>query len=171
VIWGCVKTYSVNLFTQPQITHYIIRFHTNSDHSLQNTFSYKHRSISVCVKTYSVMSHLSLCENVFCNESSEFVWFHTNSDHSLQNTCSHKLRPLITEYVFTQTQMTHYRIRFHTNWDHSLQNTFSHKLRSLITEYVFIQTQVICVCMKTYSVMSGLSLCENVFCNEWSQFV
>jgi hypothetical protein len=37
---------------------------------------------------------------------------------SLQNTFSHKLRSLITEYVFTQTQITHYRIRFHTNSDH-----------------------------------------------------
>jgi archaellin len=84
------------------------------------------------VKTYSVMSGL------------------TNSDHSLENTFSYKLRPLITEYVFIQTQITHYRIRVHTNSDHTLQNTFSYK---------------------TYSVMSDLSLYENVFCNEWSEFV
>jgi hypothetical protein len=88
------------------------------------------------MKTYSVMSDLCLYENVFCNKLSE-------------------LRPLITEYVFIQTQITHYRIRFHTNTDHSLQNTFSYKHRPLITEYVFIQT-----------LMSDLRLCENVFCNE-----
>jgi hypothetical protein len=117
--------------------------------------------IWVCVKTCSVMSDLSLCENVFCYEWPEFLWqhillwvtwvysyclyhkfFHTNSDHSLQNTFSHKLRSLITEYVFTQTQITHYRISFHTNSEHSLQNTFSHKLRSLITEHVFTQTEI-----------------------------
>jgi hypothetical protein len=106
--------------------------------------------IWVCMKTYSVMSDLSFCENVFCNESSQFVW-----------------KRLITEYVFIQTQITHYRIRFHTNWDDSLQNTFSHKLRPLITEYVFTQTETT-VCVKSYSVMGGLSLCDNVFCNEWS---
>jgi hypothetical protein len=123
--------------------------------------------IWVCMKTYSVMSGMSLCGNVFCNEWSEFVTqithyrmrFHTNSDHTLQNTCSHNLRSLITEYVVTQTQITHYRKRFHTNSYHSLQNTFSYKLRS------------IWVCMKTYFVMSDLSLYENVFCNEWSEFV
>jgi hypothetical protein len=124
------------------------------------------------VKRYSVMSDLCLCESVFCNEWSVIthyrIRFHTNTDHSLQNTFSHKLRWLITEYVFTQTQITHYRIRFHTNSDHSLQNTFSYKLRSLITEYVFTQTSVY---VKTYSVMSDLSLCENVFCNESSEFV
>jgi hypothetical protein len=95
--------------------------------------------IWVCVTTYSVMSDLSLCENVFCNEWSEFVW-------QLQNMLSHKLRSLITEYVVTQTQITYNRIRCHTNSDHSLQNTL-------------------------YSVISDLSLCDNVFCNEWSEFV
>jgi hypothetical protein len=104
--------------------------------------------ISVYVKTYSVMSDLSLCENVFCNESS----------------FSHKLRSLITEYVFTQTQTTHYRIRFHTNSDHSLQNTSSFARKRILQ-------WVICVCVKTYSVMGDLCLCENVFCNEWSEFV
>jgi hypothetical protein len=89
------------------------------------------------MKPYSVISDLCLYENVFCNDR---IRFHTNSDHLLQNTFSHKHRPLITEYVFIQTQITHYRIRFHTNTDHSLQNT--------------------------YSVMSDLSLYENVFCNE-----
>jgi hypothetical protein len=148
--------------------------------------------LSLCVKTYFVMSDLRLCENVFCNEWSEFVWkriliteyvfiqtqithyrirFHTNSDHSLQNTFSYKLRSLITEYVFIQAQITHYRIRFHTNWDHSLQNTFSYKLRSFITEYVFTQPQITHYKIRTYSVMSHLSLYENVFCNESSVFV
>jgi alkylhydroperoxidase/carboxymuconolactone decarboxylase family protein YurZ len=162
--------------------------------------------IWVSMTTYSVIIDLSLCENVFCNEwSTEYVFTqtqithyrihcHTNSDHSLQNTLSHKLRSLITEYVVTQTQITHYRIRCHTNSDHSLQNTLSHKLRSLITEYVVTQTQtthyrirfhtnsaefvwqrillwVIWVCVTTYSVMSDLSLCDNVFCNGWSEFV
>jgi hypothetical protein len=123
------------------------------------------------MKTYSVISDLSLYENVFCN---------TNSDHSLQNTFPYKHRSLLTEYVFTQTQITHYRIRFHTNTDHLLQNTFSHKHRSLITEYVFIQTQTTHYRIRfhtnsghslPYSVISDLSLYENVFCNEWSVFV
>jgi hypothetical protein len=133
--------------------------------------------IWVCMKMYYVMNDLRLCEKVFCNEWSE-------------NTFSHNLRSLITEYVFTQPQITHYRIRFHTNSDHSLQITFSHKLRSLIIDYVFIQIQIThyrirfhttsdhslqttfsSVCVKTYSVMSDLNLCENVFCNEWSEFV
>jgi hypothetical protein len=129
--------------------------------------------VCVCMKTYSVISDLCLYQNVFCNQT----------DHSLQNTFSYKHRSLITEYVFIQTQITHYRIRFHTNTDHLLQNTFSYKLRSLITEYVLILTQIThyrirfhtntdhSFCVKTYSVMSDLCLCESVFCNEWSVFV
>jgi hypothetical protein len=125
--------------------------------------------IWVCVNTYSVMSDLRLCEKVFCNEWSEVVW--KRWDDSLQNTFSHNLRSLITEYVFIQTQITHYRIRFHTNTDHSLQNTFSHKLRWLITEYVFTPTEITHYRIRFHINLSGLSLFENVFCNEWSQFV
>jgi hypothetical protein len=180
VIWVCVKTYSVMsdlsscehvfcnewseseyVFTQTQITHYRLRFHTNSYHSLQITFSYKLRSlITDYVFTQTQTTHYR-------------IRFHTNSDHSLQNTFSHKLRLLITEYVFTQTEITHYRIRFQTNWDH------------FITEYVFTQTQITHyrIHFHTNSDHSlentishklrwlDLCLCENVFCNEWSEFV
>jgi hypothetical protein len=151
VIWGCVKRYSVmndlrlceNVFCNESsefVTYYRIRVHTNSDHSLQNTFSYKLRSLIteyVFTQPQITMRELSLCENVICNEWSVFVWKRILWWVISVYVKTYSVIWLITEYFFTQTQTTHYRIRFHTNWDDSLQNMFSHKLRSLITEYVF----------------------------------
>ena len=132
-----------------------------------------------CVRTHTVGSGVTVCENTHSGERCYSVWEHTQWGAVLQYVRTHTVGSSVTVCENTHSGERCYSMWEHTQWGAVLQCVRTHTVGSGVTVcenthsgercysmWEHTQWGAVLQCVRTHTVGSGVTVCENTHSGE-----